>query len=191
MATSNTPWWATPALAGMFAVIGVAIAQAIALRTERRRRDREDHHRLATPLREASLKYISALASYATYITSLNVGHVLITGQPAKVNDPFWVYGEKSRAVDDAIADLTLTAPAALIAAADKFNDPWEVFNRAAQGVPMTEQVKYTHADEIYNLIAPFRNAVRSHLGLDALPEVSRSSLAAVASEEYRLAGNW
>ncbi|MFF7931816.1 hypothetical protein [Streptomyces sp. NPDC007940] len=183
MATSITPWWATPALAGMFALIGVAVAQAIALRTERRRRDREDHHRLTAPLRETSLKYISALASYATYITSLNVGRVLITGQPVKVNDSFWRYSELSRAVDDAIADLTLTAPASLIAAAERFNEPWSEFNRAAQGVPVTERMKYAHADDVYNLIAPFRNAVRSHLGLDVLPEVSRSSLAALASE--------
>ncbi|WAU84881.1 hypothetical protein O1Q96_37445 [Streptomyces sp. Qhu-G9] len=183
MATSITPWWATPALAGMLALIGVAIAQAIALRTERRRRDREDHHRLATPLRETSLKYISALGSYATYITSLNVGRVLITMQPAKVDDPFCVYSERSRAVHDAIADLTLTATSSLIAAAERFNEPWSEFNRAAQGVPVTEQMKYAHADDIYNLIAPFRNAVRSHLGLDALSEVSRSSLAAPAPE--------
>ena len=72
MANAADPWWATPLLAGAFALIGVGIAQTIAVLLDRHRRHREDHHRLDAPLRETALKYISAVQSYATFITSLS-----------------------------------------------------------------------------------------------------------------------
>jgi hypothetical protein len=79
-----------------------------------------------------------------------------------------------SRAVDDAIADLTLTASPRLLGLANQFREPSLRFNLAAQGVPISESAKYGHADEASNLIQPFRNAVRQHLGQELLPSGPR-----------------
>lgn len=183
MAGTVVPWWATPLVGGCFALVGVAVAQAIAVFMERRRRHREDHHRLDAPLREAALKYIAALQSYATYITTLSVGERLITGKPVRRDDAMWHYSEHMHAVDEAIAELTLAAPADLIAIADEFHGPSIAFNVEAQRGPVTERMKYQHADDVYNLISPFRNAVRVHLGLKAMPETPPANLAAYASD--------
>ena len=79
---ANTPWWAVPLIGGAFAILGVLIAQSVTLRLERRRHTREDHHRLDAALRESALAYIEAVHTYATFVTALNVGDVLIHGGP-------------------------------------------------------------------------------------------------------------
>lgn len=108
MIDASTPWWATPLVAGAFALLGVAIARSITI--------------------------------------------------------------------------LTLTASPVLIELAGRFHEPWSKFNRSAQGVEMTERMKYGHAGEAYELIQPFRNAVRAHLGLEPLPDGAPSNLAAQAT---------
>jgi hypothetical protein len=169
---ASAPWWATPLVAGAFALLGVAIAQFITISLERRRNRRDDQRRLDTALRTATLEYLDALQSYATFVTSLTVGRVLITGQPGivGVEDEFSRWSAKARAIDSAGAQLGLAAQAELLAVANEVHEPINRFNIAAQGGPMTERLKYGHADEVYSLIPRLRNAVRMHLGLDSLP---------------------
>lgn len=179
-----TPWWAAPLVAGTFALIGIVIAQLVALQLERRRHRREDERRLDSALRPAALAYLDALQKYATFVTSLTVGEVLITGQPsvAGVEDEFMRWSRHSHAIDDALAQLGLAGSGEVLAVANRVHEPMHRFNLAAQGVPMTERLKYGHADEIYTLAPQFRNVVRERLGLDRLAE-RRSSLASCAKD--------
>lgn len=178
-ATSGVPWWAVPIVGGIFALIGVGIAQSVSVRLDRGRRAREDERRLDAPLREASLKYLAALQSYATFVTSLTVGELLITGLPSILEHPseFDRWSECQHEIDDALALLSLAAPADLLTQAGAVHEPSYRFNIAAQKQPITERLKYQHADEIYNLIPAYRNAVRKHLGLEPIPE-RRANLA-------------
>ncbi|MFI8593831.1 hypothetical protein ACIGCK_05295 [Microbacterium sp. NPDC078428] len=181
---TETPWWATPLVAGVFTLLGIAIAQLVALRLERRRHRREDERRLDAALRPAALAYLDALQRYATFVTSLTVGEVLITGRPSVVGveDEFMRWSKHAHAIDDALAQLSLAASSKVLAAANRVQEPMHVFNLAAQGRPMTERLKYSHADEVYTLAPQFRNVVRLRLGLDQLPE-PRTSLAAHAKD--------
>jgi hypothetical protein len=184
-----TPWWATPLVAGAFALLGVAIAQLITLTLERRRNKREDARRLDAALRPAALAYLDALQSYATFVTSLTIGNLLITGKPSivGVEDEFTLWSKHSHEISDAQAQLSLAARGELLTLAGEVHEPMHRFNIAAQQGPMTAELKYTHAEEVYDLIPRFRNAVRVHLGLDGLP-VRKSGFAkhAIASERRR-----
>ena len=179
-----TPWWAAPLVAGILALIGIVIAQMVALRLERRRHRREDERRLDSALRPAALAYLDALQKYATFVTSLTVGKVLITGQPSVigVEDEFMRWSRHSHAIDDALAQLGLAASGEVLAVANQVHEPMHRFNLAAQGVPMTERLKYGHADEIYTLAPQFRDVVRERLGLDRLAG-RRTSLASHARD--------
>ena len=60
-APGTTPWWATPLVAGVFALIGVGIAQCISIRLDRRRRREEQARRLDAAVREAITAYLADL----------------------------------------------------------------------------------------------------------------------------------
>jgi hypothetical protein len=173
LAPSGAPWWAIPLVGGIFALLGVGAAQTITLRLDRRRRQREDERRLDSVLREVATQYLDATQSYATFVTTLAVGEVLIdtTSGPVEINSWFWRYSAETRAVTDAIGALELVAPKVILDFAERAEPLMNDFNLRVQDVPITERLKYSHADAIYNLQGPFRNQVRKHFGLMPLPE--------------------
>jgi hypothetical protein len=56
--SAGAPWWATPLVAGVFALLGVAIAQIVSVRLDRRKREREQAVRLDSAVREAISSYL-------------------------------------------------------------------------------------------------------------------------------------
>jgi hypothetical protein len=62
---STTPWWGTALVAGLFGLVGVAVAQFVAVRLERTRHRREDTRRWHSERRQTYAEFLAA--TYTLY----------------------------------------------------------------------------------------------------------------------------
>lgn len=62
---SSTPWWGTALVAGLFGLVGVAVAQLVAVRLERARTRREDTRRWHSERRKTYAEFLAA--TYTLY----------------------------------------------------------------------------------------------------------------------------
>ncbi|MBM7082031.1 hypothetical protein [Micromonospora humidisoli] len=61
---ANGPWWGTAILAGAFTLIGVVLAQAVAMRIEKARSEREDERRWHNDRRQAYAEFLAIAFEY-------------------------------------------------------------------------------------------------------------------------------
>ncbi len=76
----SAPWWGVPLLAGIFALVGVLIAQLVAYRLERSRRQREDQRRRAEEEQRWDKNLVELYARYLVeirdFVTAAAVAHL-------------------------------------------------------------------------------------------------------------------
>jgi hypothetical protein len=78
--SGSTPWWGVPVLAGIFALVGVLLAQLVAYQLEQSRRQREDQRRRADEEQRWDKNLVELYARYLVeirdFVTAAGLAHL-------------------------------------------------------------------------------------------------------------------
>jgi hypothetical protein len=172
VAAGGAPWWATPLVGGLFALIGVAVAQCIGWRMEKgrvrrehaleaNRRDREQARRLDAALREAATSFLAALREYRYWATR---SAEVLEGSDGETR--MRAIMEHAWKVLPLLNDLELVAPADVLIAARKLRQEVNNFLSLTTPRPATLGTRSQHVIHLDVIEQEVRARVRAHFSL-------------------------
>src|SRR5438034_663333 len=146
---TSAPWWAAPLVGGIFALMGVGIAQYVTRRTGKRLRN-------DSQLRQAATAYVVAVQNYRGLVAKLEHDDSAERRRTVTL---------MRSEVYQGIVGLTLVAPQNVIDISWRFNLQAFMLSTFLSKGPTEglNQFIMTHDDEMIDILIDFVSAIRKH----------------------------